>query len=212
MSEFVEPRLVCVVEGDGEVEALPILVRRIVAEVLPEAYIACQRPILTRRDRLLRRSDELERVMLLARAKAGVHGAILLVIDSDGEPPCQVGPELLRRALPIAAGLQVGVVVAHREFEAWFLAAAESLRGHRELSQSMSGPADPEAIRDAKGWLRRHMPPGCRYGETTDQPALAQIFDLQAARRAPSFDKCYREVTRLATELIYPELNPEDPG
>jgi len=35
------------------------------------------------------------------------------------------------------------------------------------------------------------------YVETLDQPALAALFDLTAARRADSFDKCWREMSRL---------------
>ena len=34
-----------------------------------------------------------------------------------------------------------------------------------------------------------------------DQAALTQIFDMAAARRADSFDKCYREITGLLNRL-----------
>ena len=53
----------------------------------------------------------------------------------------------------------------------------------------------------AKEWLRRRMQTGKTYRETTDQPALAAQFDLQQARQADSFDKCYREIVRLLKEL-----------
>ena len=39
------------------------------------------------------------------------------------------------------------------------------------------------------------------YSETTDQPALAAQFDLKQARKADSFDKCYRDIVRLLEEL-----------
>ena len=35
------------------------------------------------------------------------------------------------------------------------------------------------------------------YSETTDQPALTEGFDIQAARSADSFDKFYRDVSAL---------------
>ena len=41
------------------------------------------------------------------------------------------------------------------------------------------------------------MPPHQPYAETTDQPAMAQQFDMQLARDADSFDKCYREIDSL---------------
>jgi hypothetical protein len=40
------------------------------------------------------------------------------------------------------------------------------------------------------------MPRG--YSETLDQPALASIFDLDAAERVPSFSKLKRDLIRIA--------------
>jgi len=96
------------------------------------------------------------------------------------------------------------VVFAKREFEAWFLAAAESLRGQRGLPDDLAGPPDPEAIRGAKEWLQSRMPHGQSYSESSDQPALTATFDMNAARRADSFDKCFRELVRLLSLLRGP--------
>ncbi len=41
------------------------------------------------------------------------------------------------------------------------------------------------------------MPTGQRYRQTLHQPAFTAIFDLNAARSAPSFDKLWRDVTAL---------------
>jgi hypothetical protein len=40
-----------------------------------------------------------------------------------------------------------------------------------------------------------------RYSETLDQPELTRRFDLKAARRAGSFDKCYREIAGIIATL-----------
>ena len=96
----------------------------------------------------------------------------------------------------------ISVVMAKKEYEAWFIAASESLRGTRRLVPDLNAPADPESIRGAKEWLSRHMPSNQPYAETTDQPALTAAFDLGAARRADSFDKCYREVASIVQKLI----------
>jgi len=61
----------------------------------------------------------------------------------------------------------------------------------------IASPEHPESIRGAKEWLSKRMQPGKAYSPTADQAALAASLDLQAARRAPSFDKFYREVVRL---------------
>ena len=93
---------------------------------------------------------------------------------------------------------RIQVVLAQREYEAWFLAAADSIAGHRELRSDTTAPADPESVRDAKGWLTSHMPPGRVYKETRDQPALTTMFNLDQARRgARSFDKMWRTVMDL---------------
>lgn len=97
--------------------------------------------------------------------------------------------------------LPIAVVLAKREFEAWFLAAAESIRGRRGLRNDIHSPDDPEAIRDAKGWLSGRMESDRKYHEKRDQPALAASFDLEQARQADSFDKCYRDIVRLLEEL-----------
>ena len=57
------------------------------------------------------------------------------------------------------------------------------------------------AVRDAKGWLSERMESNRKYGETLDQPALAALFDIEQARQADSFDKCYRDIVRLLKEL-----------
>jgi hypothetical protein len=95
----------------------------------------------------------------------------------------------------------VAVVLAKREYEAWFLAAAESLRGMRGLSDALEGPLEPEAVRGAKEWLSDRMPDGVKYSATDDQPAFTAVFDMVAARRADSFDKCYRDIRRMLEAL-----------
>jgi hypothetical protein len=185
-----------IVEGHGEVEALPILLRRILAEADPGRTANIYRPIRRPRDVLLR-SGELEKAIELAARKVNRTGAILIVLDSEGEPPCQLGPQLLGRARS-AADLPVRLVLAHCEWEAWYLAAAASLAGHRGLNSPLAPPHNPEAIRGAKEWLRRNMSSSRTYSETIDQPAYASKFDLKAARNAPSFAKLCRDILSLA--------------
>jgi hypothetical protein len=59
-------------------------------------------------------------------------------------------------------------------------------------------PPDPEAVRDAKGWLKARRTDGLGYAPKRDQPALAQQFDLELARASsPSFAKLWRDLERL---------------
>jgi hypothetical protein len=89
-------------------------------------------------------------------------------------------------------------VLANREFEAWYLAAAPSLAGRLGFADTFPMPEDPERPRDCKGLLTRARTAGHPYKETVDQVALASIFDIAMARAyAPSFDKFCRDVAML---------------
>ncbi len=92
--------------------------------------------------------------------------------------------------------LERWVVLAKAEYEAWFLATAGSIAGRRGIRADATPPSDPEAIQDAKGWLRDRMRPR-RYRATLDQAALTAVSEMEAARRAPSFDKLVGDLTSL---------------
>ena len=192
--------IACVVEGHGEVAALPLLIRRILADSCPGKFANVYQPIRKSRGSLLL-PDELEKAVELAARRVNREGAIIILLDSDGEPPCQLGPQLLNRAHRAAASIPVRVVLAHCEWEAWYLAAAASLAGQRGLKAPLSPPSDPEAIRGAKEWLTKNMTPGKKYSPAIDQPAFAATFDLEAARAAPSFAKLCRDILSLFDEL-----------
>ena len=82
------------------------------------------------------------------------------------------------------------VVMANREYEAWFLASIEALRGRAAILPDATSHPDPEAPRDAKGELERRMPRGASYSPTVDQAALTAHLDLESAyRRCRSFRK-----------------------
>lgn len=195
-------RLAAIVEGHGEVDAVPILVNRIAADINPSLNVRVN-PVLRVSASRLMQPKELERHIELAARKLGGQGAILVLVDCDwdGGCPAQAGPELLARAQEARSDMIISVVLAKKEYEAWFIAAANSLRGERGLAADLVSPASPEDIRGAKEWLSRHMPHGQPYSETIHQPALTAIFDLGQARWADSFDKCYREVVRLLKAL-----------
>ena len=190
----------CIVEGKSEVETVPLLIRRIAANLYPELPIVVPPPIRRPRNKVVK-ENELERAVEFVARQIGGQGAIFIILDSDEDCPAELGPALLHRASHARSDLPIAVVIAKNEFEAWFLAAAESLRGRRGLKKDIHPPNDPEAVRDAKGWLDRRMENNESYSETTDQPALAALFDIDQARKADSFDKCYRDIVRILKEL-----------
>ena len=189
--------IVAIVEGPGEVDAIPILIRRIAATAVPDVVPHVPKPIRVKRDRFLK-ENELERYVDLAARQSGPDGGVLIVLDADDDCPPELAATILRRATRARSDRPIKVVLARREYEAWFLAAADSIAGRRGLPVDITAPNDAESIRNAKGWLTSRMPPGRAYKETRDQPALTSLFDLATARRgAPSFDKMWRTVTQL---------------
>jgi hypothetical protein len=186
-----------VVEGHGDVEAVPILLRRLQQAIRPDLLLNTGRPVRISRYKLVK-EGELERAIRLAANKVGAPRAVLVLVDSDDDCPAELGPQLRRRAEQIGLGIPIGVVLAKHEYEAWFLAAFRSLCGRRGLASELPEVPDPENVRGAKGLLNRHMTKDRAYSEPADQPALTARFDLHLARRrSDSFDKCWREVQRL---------------
>jgi hypothetical protein len=172
--------VVPIVEGDGEAAALPILLRRICAWLTPNVQAAVSQPIRVRRDRFLNRDDEFRRHLLLAAAKSGDQGWILVLLDADDDCPAELAPQVLERARAVVPHRSVSVVLANREYEARFLAAAPSLNGQRGFTFENPPDFDPERPRNAKAWLGERMTGG-KYRETTDQPAFSAMMDLKQA-------------------------------
>ena len=108
--------------------------------------------------RFLNRDEEFKRYLLLAAAKCGNNGWILVLLNADDDCPATLGPKILQRAKEIVLHRRVSVVLANREYEAWFLAAAESLDGHRGFAFDNPQNFEPEVPRNAKGWLGERMP------------------------------------------------------
>src|SRR5437667_10491663 len=112
--------IACVVEGHGEVQAVPILIRRVGAVIDPTLSIDGKSPLRVPRSTLIR-DRELERAVELAARKTGGRGAVFILVDRDDDCPAELGPHLLERARKTRSDLPIGVVLAKREFETWFL-------------------------------------------------------------------------------------------
>lgn len=181
-------KIAAIVEGEGDVAALPVVLRRIAyahdmydVQLLPPMRLA--------RGKIVKRSELCRHVELAAR-RTEPHDVILIVFDADDDCPAALGPQIITWAREQRSDRQIAVVVISREFEAWLLAGAAGLAGKRGLPADLQPPANPEAIRDAKGWLARHMNRG--YHETRDQESFSAVFDLEAAMSCRSFARLVR--------------------
>ena len=129
----------CTVEGESEVETVPLLIRRIAGNLYPELPIVVPPPIRRPRNKVVK-ENELEKAVEFVARQIGGQGAIFIIFDSDDDCPAELGPALLRRASQAHSDLPIAVVLAKHEFEAWFLAAAESLRGQSGLAMICTRP------------------------------------------------------------------------
>lgn len=186
-----------VVEGDGEVIALPKLLHRIARE-LGVYELQTPKPMRVPRSQLVKTGGIESAVQQVAHRVQGCAGGVLVLLDADDDCPASLGPDLLARACQARNDIEISVVLPSREYESWFLAAAYSLAGRHGFPKGMTSPPNPDDNpRDAKGWLtsQRGKP---RYKETVDQQPLSSSMDLSLARtNSPSFDKLYRDITRL---------------
>lgn len=189
--------VVPIVEGHGEVAAVEKLLWRIAQGANPQVMLRVNPPIRVKAKAFVNDAGVRQRHVALAAAKARAgRGLLLVLLDSEDDCPAELGPQLAREVARVAGDVPPFIALAHREYESWFVAAAESLRGVGGMARNVVAPVDPERPRDAKGWLSQHM--AHRYDPVQHQLAFTLRFDLQAARRVPSFDRLYRRITQFA--------------
>lgn len=197
-----------IVEGHGEVTAVPELLRRL--QAVAESYeLQIGAPIRKKRAELVVEAL-LKNAILLARKQEGCK-AILVLLDSDDDCPKVKAAELKPWAAEAAAPIPCEVVLSQREYEAWFLAAIESLRGVRGVRADPTSHPNPEEPRGAKEQLEQRLEVGRSYSETADQVALTSRVDLPTVhRRCRSFRQLVKAFGSLHRQpgLSFPNVWP----
>jgi len=175
-----------IVEGHGEMEAFPVLLRRLRDEA--KAWgLDVGKPIRQKRTELVRQ-DAVTRAVEVALLQPQC-AAVLILFDADDDCPAQLGPTIQQWADTAAAGrAPCAVVMAKCEYEAWFLA-------------TLNPPhADPEGVRGAKQELARRL--SAKYSPTVDQAPLSAALDLALAhQRCRSFRRLVRAFGLLAASM-----------
>lgn len=188
-----------IVEGHGEYAAVRGLSQKVWVEIVGGEYISVLQPIRRPRTLLVGSPEDLARAVDLAALKLDAGGRgdpqlILILLDAEEDVPCRLAPELLERARAARPDRSIRCVLAHREYETWFVAAAESLSEHLDLPTNDALPDDPESSGRGKKWIEDRFR-GPKYSESIDQPRLTASFDPHLCRRrSPSFDKLCREL------------------
>ena len=185
-----------IVEGHGEVKAVRDLVTRIAAERCG-IWVEVAQPFRLDSAKMLK-SDELSKAVRVQAARVRGRGGVLVLRDGDDKDICC--PVQLARSLapePNLVPCSVEIVLALHEYEAWFLAAAESLRSHPAVRDDAEAPPNPEGKRDVKGQLCAIMNES--YKETLHQAKFTALMDLKAAeQRSRSFRRMIHAVQLLS--------------
>jgi hypothetical protein len=219
------PRLTIFVEGEGDVGAVPQLVKRLIHQRSGfDALHLEAEPFKVRSLGALVKNDCADwKRWLGAAAKKRPFAGVLLVLDGDVDnvPPkwnayvrrfgstfCayRVAAVLGDEAKQAGAGkhFSVAIVFAMKEFEAWIICGIEGIRGvdlaggRGRVADLVQFPVgkDVEKIRGAKELLRSMIP---AYQQSLDQAVLAAKLDADlAAQRSRSF----RRLTSAISQLI----------
>jgi len=189
--------LLAIVEGPGDMQAVPVLIRRI-AEHHGYTNVRILPP--HKRGDLPKVKANFDNYFKMAiKEKA----AIIWIIDFDcATCNCVVeeSEQLYKKANDIYDGWPFKVAFMVKEFETLFLAEPEATRKVlKEIPRATIFPAEPETIRGAKQWLSRSMPSGYAYKETVHQVKLAAVIDLNSLRDSSA---SFRHLEKAVLSLI----------
>src|SRR5260370_24951029 len=178
-------RIILFVEGEGDRDAAPILVKKLLDEIAAWSHVYLDdAPFVVGHVAGLTKDNGKEwlRFLKAAQKKRNL-GAILLLLDGEDESirnekfcAGKFATRLADWARSVGAGtfFSVACVFARQEFESWVIACAEELAG-KPLPDGREGIAagtkPPESDleqspRNAKGWLGKRLPRG--YKESVD--------------------------------------------
>ena len=188
-------RILPLVEGDGDAQAVPLLVRRLAHE--RQQFDVQVLPARKHGDLPKIRSN-FERFYNAALLEGC---PVLWVMDYDCESCDNVQRELdeLRsRAVQVGMRQPTEFAFIVKEYEALFLADHETTREFfGDIPSNLTFP-EAETKRGAKEWLKRARPKGLSYKEATDQAKLTNRLDLTRLReRSPSFRRFEAAVIKL---------------
>jgi hypothetical protein len=190
-------KLLAIVEGHGDLAAVPELIRRILSHH-QHFDVEVLRPHM--RGDLPKIHANFDNYF---NAAIKENAAILLLIDFD----CKVCDCVMKSAAPFyekALALRpewpFKVTFMVKEFETLFLADHTATRKVlKEIPEDTTFPSLPESIRGAKEWLSKAMPSGYAYKETVHQVKIVSHLDLDHLHEhSPS----YRHLKKAVLELV----------
>ena len=174
--------LALVVEGDGEVASLPLLLRRWMGACGTTPPVTLSKPLNALGRGNLLKHGGIERFARLAAMTPGTDG-ILVLVDAETECAICLASQLAQRVRATQLSVPVAVVAAVPMYEAWLVASASTLagraiKGKPALPNTVTSLPTAENLSNPKQWIVNRLPRGRGYHEPQDQPAMTAWIDL----------------------------------
>lgn len=200
------PSILIIVEGEGDIEAAPLLCRRLLGEL----YGAYDWSFVTHRRgsiaNLKANNCAHFKRFLQAGYKEGM--PILWMLDND-ENECarSLVREFYQHVNSIGVQQPLAFCLWTREYETMFLYDPEFLAAKLGI-QELSIPDSPENRRGAKELLSKQMPHGQGYKERVNQPALTAGISLERLKENYRSFQHFERALIWLTQRVQPELYP----
>ena len=188
-------RLVCVVEGQGEVAAVPQLCDAIRRYLRAGDWTIDPEPIRQPRSQLVDQStpspmrrghENIKRLVRLAKARPRPATALVVLCDQDDDCPVHWARDVRTAISPT---IPIQAVMAVREYETWLVHAQPDA-----IIDDLN-VASVELVRDAKRLMRRILP---NYTPTLHQLEQTRRLSIPRLRsRSASFEHLVRALSRI---------------
>jgi hypothetical protein len=192
-------RIAAVVEGYGDVSAVPTLLAKLGTVVDIELH--APNPIRAGEWPKLKRPGELERFLELAASRN--LDRVVLILDMDDSCPVSEAQNFWDRVTAWKGNrnVDVGLCFIMKEYESFFLSCIDDLAtaGHPRLQQCIQ---NAESTRSAKQLLKEIV--DGRYKETQHQLEYTKKIEI---RNLFVRSRSFRCLAKAATGLTYEQLN-----
>ena len=205
MGLLLLPKIIPIVEGSGDVAAVPILLRNLLTE-LSRFDLQIGTPQNAHGCGNLTTPGGIERFVKNAWSRPDC-GAVLILMDAENQCPKRLATDFSERIRMIGVRFPVVIVIAKCEYEAWFLASVKTIAGRKldgrpGLNAGLEYLDAVEERVGVKGWLTRQFPKGRIYKETLDQAAMTHFLDpVEARKHSRSFRRLSHALEQI-TEAI----------
>jgi hypothetical protein len=199
------PALVPLVEGDGEIDSVPLLLRRFQERVSDWSFNIAPAKNAHGKFNILKPGG-FERFLELCFMEPECQ-SVLVLLDADNDCAFDIANGLANRARNRNGPAHVAIVVAKHEYETWFIAslhtiATDCLRGQESLSAGVQFTDPYEAHRNPKSWISNNMPQGRIYKETFDQARMTRLIDIDSTyERCRSFRRMFDAFEQLRSAM-----------